>query len=259
VPTFQILNAEWRATVLGVGAFVFVIMVAMFGTTTRAAMLVGKGLLNTKVYMCKTTFSLPYILGFVTYFTAFVFSMFLWQLTAVRNCKCLPPEQDPDDFHIEHPGSEVDCVWTRGSLVLVEIAVGLPIVIVIGARFFNRWISNDYEIMPSWDDPALRCEGGIPDLEDDDDDDKKNDGSGNPQASEQAGSVPKFGLGTGTFTLPPLKKSTHGEFCCFCFCGRVVARCQCVVKQRGLIFILFRCCFFKNINISPGSFSFFPP
>ena len=35
IPTFTILNSEWRATVLGVGSFVFVIMVALFGTTTR--------------------------------------------------------------------------------------------------------------------------------------------------------------------------------------------------------------------------------
>jgi len=31
IPKFQILNSTWRATVLGVGSFVFVIMVAMFG------------------------------------------------------------------------------------------------------------------------------------------------------------------------------------------------------------------------------------
>ena len=52
-------------------------------------MLVGKGLLNTKVYMCKTTFTLPYILGFVTYFVAFIFSILLWTLTAVQKCACL--------------------------------------------------------------------------------------------------------------------------------------------------------------------------
>ena len=115
-------------------------MVALFGTTTRAAMLVSKGLLNTKVYLCRQSFTLPYILGFVTYFMAVIFSVFLWQLTAVQNCECLPPEPDPDDFHIANPGSSVSCVWTRGSPVLVELAIGIPIVILIGARFFVRWV-----------------------------------------------------------------------------------------------------------------------
>ena len=121
-------------------------------------MLVSKGLLNTKVYMCRLPFSLPYILGFVTYFFMLVFSVFLWQLTAVRHCQCLPPVADPDDFHIEEPGAQVDCVWTRGSFVLVEMAVFVPIVLVVGVNFFKTWIHNDYEIMPSWGNPALRCE-----------------------------------------------------------------------------------------------------
>lgn len=56
--------------------------------------------------------------------------------------------EDPDDFHIEEPGSQVDCVWTRGSFVLVEMAVFVPIVLVVGVKFFKTWINNDYEIMP---------------------------------------------------------------------------------------------------------------
>lgn len=159
-------------------------------------MLVEKGLLNTKVYMCKKIFSLPYILGFVTYFVAGIFSIFLWQLTAVQTCECISPEPDPDGFHVENPGSKVNCVWTRGSLILVEIAIGLPLVLVVGIRFFKKWVDNDYEIMPSWSNPSLRYEGGMPNEngEDvDEDDGDKNNGS-NPQ-DELVGAMPKFGLG----------------------------------------------------------------
>ncbi len=179
-------------------------------------MLVSKGLLNTKVYLCRQSFTLPYILGFVTYFMAVIFSVFLWQLTAVQNCECLAPEPDPDDFHIANPGSAVLCVWTRGSPVLVEFAVGIPIVILIGARFFVRWVENDYEVMPSWNNRKLRNGAGSSDEDNEDSDDEDDEDGANgsqkkARANPQAdGGKPKFGLGTGTFTLPPLKKSTLG-------------------------------------------------
>ena len=53
---------------------------------------------------------------------------------------------------------------------------------------------------------------GVNENNDDTNSDQNGSSSGgnNPQGSDMAGALPKFGLGTGTFTLPPLKKSTLG-------------------------------------------------
>ena len=46
--------------------------------------------------------------------------------------------------------------------MLVEFSVGIPIVIVVAIRFYNRWVENDYEIMPSWNNSSLRHPDGLP-------------------------------------------------------------------------------------------------
>lgn len=192
LPELSLLGELYPAWVFGLAAFLLVLVICSTTATVRALQLHHLGILHVKWFCMSRFASLPIMLAAITEILLVCSALLLMAIT--------------------------------GATILVELAVFLPILLVLGYKIHAQWVANDYQLLQP---PQLRpgygsggdgdeggegdeeLETGLPDLKD------PNVVAGHSTRSLRNGMTDVVGGSLGqaarsTVQLPPLKRAGAG-------------------------------------------------